>query len=168
MTLRRMRVHTTAVALGLAIALAAFVPAAAKSTPREEITADLDGVPITLEEVGKWYCDDFNHPAIHCFSTPADLEARATMFLSVAAIDYVTVYELGSFAGSYMHMSQDYTALVTIGWNDRISSLKGRNSEQSRFFVDWFYGGSSYSVCCNAQVTSLGGFDNTFSSVRRI
>lgn len=142
-------------------------PVAAKPSPTVAMTADLDGAPIKLAQVADWYCDDFSYPAIHCFSTPDALEARTSQLLSVTAVDYVTVYEFSSFAGSYMHMSQDYTVLLTLGWSDRISSLKGRNSEQSHFFADWFYGGYAYPVCCNAQIGTLGTLDNTFSSVRR-
>ena len=29
----------------------------------------------------------------------------------------------------------------------------------------WFYGGSQWSFCCNSQFASLGGYDNSFSSV---
>jgi hypothetical protein len=139
----------------------------AKPSTEPQLTADLDGRPIKLADVGRWYCDDFDYPAIHCFSEPGALSTREAVVLAVTSVDYVTVYELTGFAGTYMHMSQDYNALVTIGWNDRISSLKGRNNVASHFFTDWFYGGTSYYVCCNTQLTSLGAYDNTFSSVHR-
>lgn len=167
MASRWLRARATAVNLGLVLALGLTGPVVAKSGPVGVMTADLDGVAIKLDQVGNWYCDDFSYPAIHCYSSPTSLETRAALFQLLTAVDFVTVYELTTYAGSYMHMSQDYTALVTLGWNDRISSLKGRNSEQSHFYGDWFYGGSSYSVCCNSQLTSLGSYDNTFSSVHR-
>lgn len=154
----------------LIISLAAMLAVPSATQARSEdsrLTADLDGKPMRLADVGKWYCEDFEYPAIHCYSTPELLAEREAIMLAFGASDYVTVYELTGFAGSFMHMSQDYNALVTIGWSDRISSLKGRNSASSTFFVDWFYGGSSFGVCCNTQLTSLGGFDNSFSSVRR-
>lgn len=167
MASQTLRARLLAGSLGLILALGATGSVVAKSEPTDGLTADLDGIPIKLDQVGKWYCDDFSYPNIHCFSNPIVLEVRATHLQLLTAVTFVTVYELGSFSGSFMHMSQDYTALVTIGWNDRISSLKGRNSEQSHFFVDWFYGGTGYFVCCNSQVTSLGSSDNTFSSVHR-
>ncbi len=167
MALRRARTRAIAVGLGLVVALGAGAPATAVEASKESMTAYLDGVRIRLGQVGAWFCDDFSYPAIHCFSNPIALQARTTMLLSLTAIDYVTVYENGSFSGSFMHMSQDYTALVTIGWNDRISSLKGRNRQTGHLYADWFYGGSSYSVCCNSQITALGAFDNSFSSVHR-
>lgn len=80
---------------------------------------------------------------------------------------YATVYEYTTFQGSYMHMSQNYTCLACIGWNDRISSFVVLNSQSGNFYTDWFYGGSVYGFCCNQERYSLGGYDNTFSSVYR-
>ncbi|MES2210036.1 MAG: hypothetical protein V4515_07605 [Chloroflexota bacterium] len=158
--------------VGLLVALAVAlsgVPASTLAAPSEadQLSADLDGKPIQLVDVGNWYCDDFSYPAIHCFRDPKELEARATLILATTAIDYVTVYDQTTFAGSYMHMSEDYTVLALIGWNDRVSSLKGRNSQSGHFYVDWFFGGAIFGFCCNQQLTSLGSYDNTFSSVHR-
>jgi hypothetical protein len=164
---RSTRAQAVGIATGLVLALAISLPVAAKAGSAEKLTADLDGQPIKLSEVGNWYCEDFSYPAIHCYSSPEVLEGRTATLATAAAADYVTVYEFTFFAGSYMHMSQDYTALVTIGWNDRISSFKVRNSQQLHFYTDWFNGGTGYAACCNAQISSLGTFDNTFSSVRR-
>ena len=141
--------------------------ASARMDGKELLTADLDGVRINLEEVANWYCDDFSYPAIHCFSDPNRLEARTQALAVTAGVTYVTVYDYALYAGSYMHMSEDYTVLATLGWNDRISSFKGRNSEDGHFYVDWFYGGTGYYFCCNQLAGSLGSFDNQFSSVRR-
>lgn len=159
-----------AMGMGVALALTATIiltgPAAAKASG-PTLTADLDGVPIKVADVSKWYCHDFDYPAIHCFANPNDMAVGADYQAAVAATDYVTVYEFSSFAGTFMHMSQDYTSLLTLGWNDKISSLKGRNSAPSHFYTDWFYGGTGYSVCCNALDSTLGSFDNQFSSVHR-
>ena len=64
-------------------------------------------------------------------------------------------------------MSEDYSVLSLIGWNDRISSFKGRNSQLGAFYVDWFYSGTVWAFCCNQQVANLGSYSNTFSSIRR-
>jgi hypothetical protein len=71
------------------------------------------------------------------------------------------------FSGASMYLAADYSMLVGIGWNDRISSFKAVSGQSGTFFVDWLYGGSSYSFCCNQNVASLGAFNDTFSSVRR-
>jgi hypothetical protein len=135
--------------------------------PIDRVTALLDGTPIPLREVGDWYCEDFSSPQIRCYTEAAELEATVSGLLAVQAIDYVTVYDYPTYSGSYMHVSQDYSVLALIGWNDRISSFRGRNYESGVFFTDWFYSGVQYGFCCNQQASSLGGFDNTFSSIHR-
>ena len=160
------RSASVALALGAVLASVGAVPAAAAGPP-ERITAFADGRPIAIEDIPDYYCDDFSYPVIQCSSIPLVSESRAMTAALFSAADYVTIYENPTYVGSYMHLSQDYTALLFIGWNDRISSFKGRNSESGTFNTNWFYGGTSWSFCCNANVTTLNAYDNTFSSVRR-
>jgi len=142
--------------------------ARAGTVSADQLTATLDGKPLELKQVANYYCDDFSYPEIHCFTHPATLESRVAPIISAAAIDYVTVYDFSLFAGPYMYMSQDYTVLAVIGWNDRISSFVARNSETGHFYTDWFYSGTGYYFCCNQQVGSLGSYSDTFSSVHRL
>ncbi len=86
--------------------------------------------------------------------------------LAAAALDYVEVFENPSYGGASMYMAQDYSVLSLIGWNDRISSFKGLNGQAGIFYTDWLYGGSTWSFCCNQNISSLGAFNDTFSSVR--
>jgi hypothetical protein len=146
--------------------LIAPAPVAAAIPLEGQLHADVEGKSIALSDVGKYFCEDFSAPAIHCFSRAADLEASVEV-VAAAATNYVIVYEFQTYAGAYMYMSQDYSALVTIGWNDRISSYRALNSESGHFFTDWFYGGSGFGFCCNQQVPGLGVYDNTYSSVHR-
>jgi len=138
---------------------------AADSGP--ELTATLDGRPIPLQDVGKYYCDDFSYPEIKCSSTRLLADTRAALVTLLTAIDYVTIYDQQNFGGAYMNVSQDYSVLSLIGWNDRIGSFRGRNSETGSFFVDWFYGGTQWAFCCNTQTANLGSYNNTFSSIIR-
>jgi hypothetical protein len=131
------------------------------------MTATLDGKPIPLADVSKYFCDDFSYPEIRCSTSRLLADTRATLSSLLTSLDYVTIFDGVSFSGAYMNVSQDYNVLGLIGWNDRISSFKARNSETGTFFVDWFYGGSQWSFCCNTQQSSLGGYDNTFSSIQR-
>lgn len=147
--------------------LSAFAGPAAGSESADGIKAYLDGRPIPTSEVSRYYCDDFSYPIIQCSRLPATTQLRATTMALVASADYVTIYDGAGYAGAYMHVSQDYGTLLTIGWNDKISSFKGRNSETGTFFTDWFNGGSSWPFCCNTQQPSLGGYNNTFSSIMR-
>ena len=64
--------------VSLVIVLLAMLPVAASAAddarPTDVVlTADLDGRPIPLVSVSKFYCNDFDYPAIHCFSSPAAL-----------------------------------------------------------------------------------------------
>jgi hypothetical protein len=149
----------------LAGGLAAPRPALAASED-VVVTAFLDGKPIPIAAIPNFYCDDFSFPVIECSVRTDSVEARASIMLA-AGVEYVTIYDQSNYGGAYMNVSQDYTALLTVGWNDRVSSFKGRNSETGVFYIDWFYGGTSWSFCCNTQTPSLGSYNNTFSSVRR-
>lgn len=156
----------TAASVTLAL-LVGIAPASAAvgSVRPAEMTADLDGAPIKLVDVGKWYCNDFDYPAIHCFSHPEALESDSSMTLAPTTTPYVTVYEFTTYQGAYMHMSQDYSILGLIGWNDRISSLVVHNSPGAVFWTDWLYSGTRYPVCCYSQLGTLGSYNDTFSSV---
>ena len=162
--------RTRTLLLGLLLALVPSTPAMAAPS---EVTATLDGRPIPVSEIAEHDCDDLDFPLIRCFGKPADREASLAVragSLQVAvttAVAYATVYDLANYGGSSLVISQNYDSLVVIGWNDKVSSFKGRNSESGRFYVDWFHGGSSWAFCCNQQTGSLGSYDNTFSSVYR-
>ena len=109
-----------------------------------------------MADVSRYFCDDFSYPEIRCSRSPLIMELRGRRATLLAGVDYVTIFEHPTFSGASMHVSQDYGALVSIGWNDKISSYKGRNSETGRFWTDWFSSGTSWSFCCNSWVPSLG------------
>ena len=165
-----------ALVIGVVIVTLAAAPVSAGSSgvraaaaePGAEVNADLEGKPIPTSQIPKYRCNDFDFPAIHCFRSEDGLQAAVRTELSIATasgVDYVQVFDGANFVGASMVMSQDYNALWTIGWNDRIGSFKGRNSQSGTFYTDWFGTGSAYGFCCNQWVSSLGGYDNTFSSV---
>jgi len=133
-----------------------------------EIVADLEGVPIPAVAVGKFYCNDLDFPAIHCFRSASGLTASVQAGLTVSllsGVDYVQIYQDTGYQNASMIVSQDYPALAVIGWNDRISSFRGRNSQTGTFYTDWFAGGTGYAFCCNQQMSSIGIFNDTFSSI---
>ncbi|MBA2719289.1 MAG: hypothetical protein H0U52_08640 [Chloroflexi bacterium] len=140
------------------------------------IEADLAGRPIKPYLVSSFYCHDFDYPAIHCFRTATELEAAEAaragsspgLSSAFSAADYVTIFDGTIWSGAYMDVSQNYDALFSIGWNDRVGSYKARNSASGKFWTDWYASGTSRSFCCNTQVSSLpAGLDNAFSSVYR-
>src|SRR5262245_7448960 len=163
------RVHGLAAGLMVLSSLTTggLAPVALAAEPEPQLTATLDGKPIPVEDVGKYFCDDFSYPEITCSSSRPLALGRATLVGLLSGVEYVTIYDLPTFAGSFMNVSEDYPALSFIGWNDRISSYKARNSESGAFWTDWFYGGTRWTFCCNQQVSNLGGYSNAFSSIQR-
>jgi len=149
------------------LAVTAFVTTKPTFGADFELSATLDGRPIPVEEVGKHFCDDFEYPLIRCYSTRLPADARATLTSLLTATDYVTIYDGTNFTGAYMNVSEDYGALTVIGWNDRIGSFKGRNNETGTFYIDWFYGGSWWAFCCNTGPSTLGSYNNSFSSIEK-
>jgi hypothetical protein len=153
--------------------LLALAPSTPAMAAPPEVTATLDGRAIPVSQIAEHDCDDLEFPLIRCFKNAADRDASVTrrlgaLHVSVAtAVAYVNVYDLANYGGSSLVISQNYDSLAVIGWNDKVSSFKGRNSETGRFYVDWFHGGSSWAFCCNQQTANLGSYDNTFSSVYR-
>ena len=167
--------HRIALMAAAIIALAASTPAAAPalaSAPVSAVSADLDGRAIALEQVGSLHCHDLDFPRIHCFTTEGDLQsAMATEssgpIAAAASTAYVEIFEYTSYSGGAMVVSQDYSMLATIGWNDRISSFIAVNAASGTFYTDWLYGGSTWSFCCNQAASSIGAFNETISSVKR-
>jgi hypothetical protein len=165
---RRFRVFVAAFVAATLLGGAALAGStAAVAKPKVVLVAFLDGMPLPIDEIPDYYCDDFSFPVIQCSVEASTLDVRLSLVLSASAVDYVTIYDQAGFFGTFMNVSQDYSALSAIGWNDRISSFKGRNSETGTFYTDWFYGGSSWSFCCNVQQPTLNAYNNTFSSIRR-
>jgi hypothetical protein len=155
------------IVLGVTTVTLFRVEPAAAGDGDPELSATLDGRPIPVGDVGRYTCDDFAYPEIRCWSSRILADSRALAVTVLTAVDYATIYDFTAYAGSYMHVSQDYSALNVIGWSDKISSFKGRNAETGIFYVDWFYQGTWYAFCCSTQVANLGVFSNTFSSMRR-
>lgn len=165
--------------LGLVLAVAStvvFSGVAHASPSSPAIRADVEGRSILRSEISAYFCHDFDFPRIHCFSTAAGLEAVTTTTSTETSVvaaafgpnDYVTVYSGPTFSGTYAHLSRNYDTLFYVGWNDQISSYKGRNNASGTFWSDWYATGRATNFCCNTQVTSLpSGVDNTFTSVYR-
>ena len=177
MNARRMGHRNPVMVAAILVALSALpaTPAAAvtKGVPStslaaDQLTADLEGRPIALSRVGSLHCHDFDRPRLHCFATEAALDvAVSTTLVALDTSNYVQIFENPSYVGASMFVSSDYSVLAAIGWNDRISSFKGQNGQFGAFYTDWFYGGSTWSFCCNQQASSLGSFNDAISSVQR-
>jgi hypothetical protein len=165
--MRSIRATWTSAIVSLAFGASLLIPPVAFGDELEDLRAYLDGRPIPLAEVSRHYCDDFSYPVIRCSRLALNTELRATSVLLLTSTEYVTVWDGASFSGAYMNVSQDYNQLITLGWNDRISSFKVRNSLTGAFTTDWYYTGTTWSFCCNTWQPLLNAYDNTFSSIRR-
>ncbi len=152
--------------IGLMTSGMGIAPVAA-AEPDLDVVAYLDGKLIPIADVANYYCDDFSYPIIQCSRLSLVTQARALLLVRLTGVDYVSVFDLTSYNGGFMNISQDYPTLITVGWNDRVSSYRGRNGETGLFYTDWFYGGTSWGICCNQNVSSLGTYNNTFSSMKR-
>jgi len=103
----------------------------------------------------------------------SEFHDRGLTGVRALAAGWVLLFHLNSIVGPRViaihpfGVEVELHPLITIGWNDRMSSFKARNGETGRFWTDWFNGGSSWPFCCNSQVSGLGAYDNTFSSVQR-
>jgi hypothetical protein len=148
-------------------------PTSVQAASAPYIRADLEGRTIKASEISTYYCHDRAFPLIHCFSTASRLEAAlATTSLAAAAAfgpaDYVTIYSDPSYAGSYMHLSQNYDTLFWVGWNDRVRSFKARNGAAGTFWTDWYGTGYGLGFCCDQTTPYLSAtFDNAITSVYR-
>lgn len=107
--------------------LTAATPAAALASPL--VRAELEGEPIAIGEVSTWFCHDLAFPTITCFRDAGALE-RSVAGSSAAGSVYVTLYSDSGYTGSYVHLSEDYDGLWTIGWNDHASSFIAKNGER--------------------------------------
>lgn len=161
---------------GLVLALVASLlgpPPASAGEPPRQVTAELDGKAIELAAVGSYHCHDFDYPRIRCTTSGLALDNSVEAafgvleLLGVTAVSYVRIFENSAYGGASMYVSQDYSALAFIGWNDRISSFRAQNSETGSFYWEWMYGGTPYTFCCNQNVSSLGSWNDNISSVMR-
>jgi hypothetical protein len=139
----------------------------------EGVRADLEGKAIEATKVGSYYCHDLAYPDIHCFRTAARLEAALAAAgpdsFGVSATNYVVIYADQSYGGAYAYLSQNYSNLGSIGWNDRITSFKALNGEDGRFYEHESAGGGSYTFCCNQQVSNVGqAWNDRITSVYRL
>lgn len=161
----------------VALSLSMVMPLTARASTGS-VSAWLGERRIEVSSIPRYFCHDLEFPVIRCFRTadqlekamPPEMAMQPTLsagVASTAAVVYVTIFDGTSYQGSYVHVSADYDALAWVGWNDRVSSYKAKNGETGAFFTDWFHAGAPDNFCCNEGLTTLGGFDNAFSSVYR-
>ena len=166
-----------AVALGLVM-----VGVYARSTDAASgpvIAADLGGRPIPAVDVGRYQCEDFDFPRIHCYRTAAELEAAVARRLAAPApagpgalattlaTNYVRIFADLNYGGASAYLSVPYDDLSVIGWNDRISSFQGQAGNGGTFFEHSYEGGFPYRFNAGQWVSYVGdAYNDRFSSVK--
>ncbi len=165
-------------AVALALVMVGVYARSADATSGPVILADLGGRPIPAVDVGRYQCEDFDFPRIHCYLLAADLEAAVARRLAVPApaspgasattlaTNYVRVFADMSFGGVSAYLSVSYDDLSVIGWNDRISSFQGLAGNGGTFFERIYLTGAGLSVdrvpgrhlrgCCLQRHVQLG------------
>jgi hypothetical protein len=155
-------------AAGLLVGLALAVPVSSA----EGLRATLDGKAISLKAAGSLSCHDLDYPVLTCFRTAVELEAALKApargsGITALTLDagYVVVYEHGQFGGAAQALSQDYSYLGTIGWNDRVSSLKSFGAS-GHFTENSPTGGFTYYFGTSTQVAYVGDtYNDKFSAL---
>ncbi len=163
--------------LGLSVVmLLALAPAAARATSQNESTtpqAFLDGLPLPIWEVSGYHCHDLALPDILCFVSEEARDAAVDLLnngelssaTTTSSSGYVIAYVHASYAGTSVVLSQDYSNLGSIGWNDIISSYKVYTSPNGQFYEHTWYGGRYQTFCCFTNVPYVGDpLNDTFSS----
>ncbi len=156
--------------LGLAVALVVTLQGAPDARA-DSMSATLDGRPISMEEAETLSCHDFDYPVLTCFKESAVMErvaaarfaARAAM--SAASSGYVVAFENGSYVSPARTISQSYSYLGDIGFNDKISSFKSYGAT-GRFLEHAPPGGLLYPFSGSTWVSYAGDtYNDKFSSV---
>ena len=169
------KVRTLLLVGALGAALTTLVPATVAAD--RGIRAVMDGKPITLEQARSLSCHDFDFPVLTCFATSQEMEAAAAAKAQahtrqasgsveyVTTTGYVIVYVDGAYGGASRAISQDYSYLGDIGWNDVISSLRSYGAS-GRFFEHAPPSGLVYYFYSTTQVSYVGDiYNDKFSSV---
>jgi len=159
---------------GVVGALTLLVALGGSAVATEPISATLGGDAISLKEASSLSCHDFDYPILRCFVSVSEMErvvtervrgqAKANGTLGGATTGYVTAYEHAQYAGSALTLSADQPWLLSIGWNDRISSFKSFGAT-GNFQENSPGGGFVYFFTSSSQVPSLSGtYNDKFSS----
>ena len=173
-----MRIRWLAVLTGGLVALSSVAPVSARAIT---ITATVDGHPVKVADLDRFYCHDFAYPQMTCFRQARHLEAaiaapqmqrtselEPAVAMAAPVGTWVTVYRDASYAGTYAYLSRNYDNLGDIGWNDTITSFRVHVSFGGRFQQHTYSGGWQFDWCCNYTYSNVGStFNDQFSSFYR-
>jgi hypothetical protein len=156
--------------LSLFFTVAAMGPSALTTQARFDSRAWLDGKSASVGQASQHHC--IAGTRLDCYSS---LKARDSAWrvrengavgtTTALASGYVIAYVDASFGGASVVLTQDYSDLSAIGWNDKISSYKVFTSLTGSFWTAANYSGVRQTFCCFTNVSYVGNSVNdTFSS----
>lgn len=175
------RLNRTAgmMAVALALVMVGVYAPSTEAAGGPVIAADLGGRPIPAVEVGRYHCEDFDFPRIHCYTSAVELDRAVARRLAAPmpsgpgapvttlATSYVLVFADARFQGASAYLSAQYDDLSVIGWNDRISSFQGQSGNGGTFFEHSYEGGFAYGFSAGQWVSYVGDpYNDKFSSVK--
>jgi hypothetical protein len=166
---------TRVLSLSLALTMLIVATHPASAATQDRVAPFLDGNPATLAEATANHCHDLHAGAFECFTSEAERDAAVGTVLAgenaassesaAASSGYVIVWAAASFAGASTVLSQDYSNLTSLGWNDRISSYRVYTTGTGAFYDQAYYSGLTQFYCCFAQVSYVGNqYNDIFSS----
>lgn len=138
----------------------------------------LDGQPSTVAEASQFHCHDVLPTEFQCFRLRAARDRAVEKVvvpkragstgvdpLSASSTGYVVAYAAISYAGSSVVLSQNYSNLGTIGWDNIISSYKVFTGATGAFYEYTNYAGRYQEYCCFTNVWYVGdALNDRFSS----
>lgn len=191
----RLSVPSFALLFVLSLALSAPSVAAASVQPSstdpsgDSVRVIYMGQPIEPTQASHHFCHTRDYPMVQCFDTQAEVDADLGWIEPRAPGDpgsaapasrsrsrvngmspafvgpYTIAYWDANYGGTALTLYSAVPSLGAIGWNDSISSIKSTNCGIPRYYVDASYSGPFWQNGCNYWTSSLGEYNDTFSSV---
>ena len=143
------------------------------------VTAVYRGQAIDPTQASHYFCHTRDYPVVRCFDSQAEVDQDLGLSQPAAAERspsadvspdwsggaYTIGYWDSNYGGSALTIYGAVSSLEVVGWNDAISSIKSVNCGIPRYYVDISYGGYYWQNGCNVWSSSLGSYNDTFSSV---
>lgn len=159
------------------ILLIIAVPAvSAHGSSKFRLDAVLDNTPSDLATAAAHHCHDLTARVLTCFTDAAERDWAVSELAgftgnsqfsmeSALSSGYVIAWNDSGYSGASVVLSQDYSNLGSIGWNDRISSYKVYVSGSGAFYEHSQMHGATQTFCCFINVSYVGdAYNDIFSS----
>lgn len=147
------------------------------------LRAELDGRPIPLGDVSRYFCHDRAYPVIRCFGTAPerdrDVELAGAAALAgpggdsadaitTVAYPYVRWFLDANYGGPSFDASIAYSDLGILRWNDKISSFSTYPGGHPRWWQNVGFAGSPWDWGTTSVPYVGDAANDKFSSVERL